>query len=515
MIFSTSTSEFSRQCALTINGERVRTSRSCKFLGVLYDGGLHFHLHARTVADRVNRRLGALRALAGKDWGMAQKDLHKVYQLFAEPIITYAAPAWMPWLSSTSLSRLERCQKAAARIICGLPQNTADDAVWPESNIIPAKRLGQVLSAMAFEHARRMPEDAPINCLAAKQVANRFKKARGWREEARQLSRGILGDDMQVISLPVVRWRPGGARIVTSVDALSSTKASLPEEQIVTEAADKVRGVADHTDVQVYTDGSVNTEEQKSGYGYAVWEGNNLIHEGYGPVTAECISYEAELKALEQAVTWLQCWLPSQSRKVAIFTDSMSAVMALRSATNYNDAMLNEVIRRLSVLADSHEVGVHWIPGHVGVEGNERADRLASVGSQEDQHKVRTWQTARRLLRQGLTTPIPSRGRYKVIYAGGIKYHDGPRCEQVLLNQLRAGFCTGTGYYRSRLTGEATACSKCGEIEETADHWWDCPVVTNTRRLLFNQLNLAEALKQPEMVLRLVKRHWPEWLPNA
>ena len=33
---------------------------------------------------------------------------------------------------------------------------------------------------------------------------------------------------------------------------------------------------------------------------------------------------------------------------------------------------------RLDALAQKHEVEWHWVPGHAGVEGNERVDRLAN-----------------------------------------------------------------------------------------------------------------------------------------
>ena len=62
------------------------------------------------------------------------------------------------------------------------------------------------------------------------------------------------------------------------------------------------------------------------------------------------------------------------------------------------------------------------------------------------------------------------------------------RKDGAMLAQLRAGHCMGLAHYRNRVDPTQSAtCGKCGEEEETVEHWISCPATTNIRRRTFGQ----------------------------
>jgi len=69
-----------------------------------------------------------------------------------------------------------------------------------------------------------------------------------------------------------------------------------------------------------------------------------------------------------------------QREKVAIFTDSLSTVRTIESEHSAS---------RLNLLRQTHEtkhylnreVTFIWVPSHIGITGNEKADRLANDGT--------------------------------------------------------------------------------------------------------------------------------------
>ena len=82
---------------------------------------------------------------------------------------------------------------------------------------------------------------------------------------------------------------------------------------------------------------------------------------------------------------------------IAIFTDSLSTLQALNSADP--DQMIQGLHSSLAKLTAQFSVSLQWVPAHVGLTGNEKADRLGKIGSQvpQTQNPV-TYREAKTLL---------------------------------------------------------------------------------------------------------------------
>ena len=65
---------------------------------------------------------------------------------------------------------------------------------------------------------------------------------------------------------------------------------------------------------------------------------------------------------------------------ITICSDSRAALMALSCTSIYSKEVLH-CIEILMALARNNAVTLIWVPGHVGIWGNEKADRLARRGA--------------------------------------------------------------------------------------------------------------------------------------
>ena len=79
-----------------------------------------------------------------------------------------------------------------------------------------------------------------------------------------------------------------------------------------------------------------------------------------------------------------------ESRKkmgnIAIFTDSLSLVSTLQALNSADpDQMIQGLHSSLAKLTAQFSVSLQWVPAHVGLTGNEKADSLAKIGSQAPQ----------------------------------------------------------------------------------------------------------------------------------
>uniref|UniRef100_A0ABD2WBT4 RNase H type-1 domain-containing protein n=1 Tax=Trichogramma kaykai TaxID=54128 RepID=A0ABD2WBT4_9HYME len=72
--------------------------------------------------------------------------------------------------------------------------------------------------------------------------------------------------------------------------------------------------------------------------------------------------------------------LVTENKRISICSDSQAALRALDSRT-VTSRLVWECKKALGALAAKNKVRLMWVPGHMGIRGNEKADRLANLGS--------------------------------------------------------------------------------------------------------------------------------------
>ena len=65
---------------------------------------------------------------------------------------------------------------------------------------------------------------------------------------------------------------------------------------------------------------------------------------------------------------------------ICIFSDSQAALNALKSF-QCRSKLVWECIQSLAQLCQRNQINLYWVPGQCGIEGNEKADTLARLGS--------------------------------------------------------------------------------------------------------------------------------------
>ena len=90
--------------------------------------------------------------------------------------------------------------------------------------------------------------------------------------------------------------------------------------------------------------------------------------------------FQAELDAIGKLAADLCKWNITNT-EVIIHCDSKAAIMSLEMAMVSSKTVLNTRSAMSDLLNQGNNVTIRWVPGHVDVPGNERADELAKLGS--------------------------------------------------------------------------------------------------------------------------------------
>ena len=124
------------------------------------------------------------------------------------------------------------------------------------------------------------------------------------------------------------------------------------------------------TKVSVFTDGSKSSE----GGGCVVVTGDTVIRR---KLPSSCSIFTAEAFAILLAVKYVFN-KGNFKETFTIFTDSLSVLFTLKQLLPTHH-MVQEVHEWLVLLHSRRCIQVHfcWVPAHVGVIGNERADQAA------------------------------------------------------------------------------------------------------------------------------------------
>ena len=125
-----------------------------------------------------------------------------------------------------------------------------------------------------------------------------------------------------------------------------------------------------------YTDGS----KDGNGTGAAAWRKGSTV-EIVLNFDQHVTVFQAEVRVISECAEAIVSGELREER-ITICSDSVSALRAV-SGIDFRSTEAWLCRRALDMLSSENEVTLCWVPGHAGVIGNEKADRLAKRGAAE------------------------------------------------------------------------------------------------------------------------------------
>ena len=513
MIISTSPTDRAWDPELLAGNDQIKTVKEYRFLGVTIDSDLRFTKHIENIAEKARKRVNIMRCMSTKDWGFSPESQRKLFMTYVRSVLDYASPSWNAWISETSRGELQKVQNQGLRAINNMCKTCPIDFLHLEAAIEPLADRFEQNDDILWDRYARLQDNDPKNALLQKVITQRarpLKTRPGWRRTTAERMK-----EMQIIrettTAALPPWRHLSNLTLDQV-VLTRPKSEYELDELKRMTMEKLDEL--EPDTRIYTDGSTDSQQRNGGAGVFITDENgNVLLEASYPAGKICSSYSGEAIAALRALEWVE---ENGVQKCTIITDSLSLHNSLESNDwKNNDPWLKQIKSILHRIPTT--VIMLWIPSHIDVHGNEKADALANAGTTMDQSEIP-------VSHKTIRSKIKNR-KWEISHERAVQmYGDrrGPRVDiekkwprdvRRLFQQLRTGHCKLLKKYRFLIDLEDNAtCDQCHEGEETLEHvLCRCPALElNRRRHTEGEVTVDMMVTDPETCRRILKGRFPD-----
>nr|CAH7764324.1 unnamed protein product [Callosobruchus chinensis] len=351
---------------LKLGESRINCRTHTKLLGLIFDRKLNWGEHINYITKRCSKSLNLMKCMANMNWGADREILLKLYTSLVRSRIDYADVIYTSARRSR-LDQLDRIQNSALRIAIGAYRTTPIDSLNADTGIMPLV-LRRHIHTLTYP-IKCMTDTKHINYnlfLKENEFSSRPTVTRPTRVRFSELRNNYCIPD-SVNLLRRSHGPPPWTYLLPTVNKSLSVwdKAEIPPNIIKNVFLAEVSLI--QTDMVLYTDGS----KTESGVGTAFLTESSSYAWSLDPRSS---IYTAEIYAIWRALLF---FMGSSHKRCLICTDSMSTVTALEDkfSTDIRIQILLDLIHHIKL--DGKEVVFFWTPAHVGIPGNEQADRAA------------------------------------------------------------------------------------------------------------------------------------------
>ena len=480
---------------LYLYGSQIPVVEEVKFLGVIFDRKLSFLPHIKYLKAKCLKALNLLKILAHTSWGADRVTLLNLYRSLIRSKLDYGSVVYGSTRKSY-LQKLDMIHHQGLRLALGAFRTSPVTSLYEEADE-PSLALRR--EKPALQYAIRLaanPNNPASKTTYPPQFSDLYKskphaiKPFGLRilpllEGSKIHTKNIQEHDMATLPSWCVK-KP------TVLFDLHNGKKSESNPCILKQNFQELQSLFSDYE-HVFTDGSKDGDKVGCAYISKDVQQTLRLPDGSSIFTAEA-------KAVDLALDYITtCRL----KKFVIFSDSLSVLKALNHTSSKNH-QIQKIIEKIHEISKSKEIISCWLPSHIGISGNESADRKAKESLSQipsdfkipfnnfkpfiNRYVLSKWQTSW----NGAVF-----NKLHAIEPNIIKKSYIPRLsrkEDVVMTRLRMGHTRLTHSYLLQRE-EQPVCIGCNEPLTVKHILVDCVDFSQTRNMFFRVNNLKQVFQ--------------------
>lgn len=480
---------------LSLKGSIIPYEKEVKFLGMTIDHKLTWASHINTLKINVKQSLNILKVVSGFGWGADKKSLLRLYDSLCRSKLDYGCQIYSS-ACKTTLKELDVVHNMGLRICSGAFRTSPVESIYVDTDHLPLDLRRQELGLRYVARMKSAPKNPSFQLL--KETDSRiFSGTRASKPFQIRLNEDVRNNHLKSQKVLEVHHPVNPPWLIPEplVCEKSFNKKDCTEEEIRGKFLEHDLTHANYT--KVYTDGS----KSDSGVGCAIIFGDTA-YTAKLPDSASI--FTAELTAVVSALGLV---FQSSDTNFVIYSDSKSTLEAIKIFNSFHPLIqkAQEWLFRIHCVRKS--VSFCWVPSHVGIHGNEMADKEAKAASTLSETTFR--KVPHTDLKGPIRSYILSKWQEKwncPLLANNIKYRNIrnsilpwpssfqlDRRTEVILARLRIGHTHLT--HQFILEGSSPPeCAYCDEILTVEHILMVCPRYSNQRGRYFQGKSLSDIL---------------------
>ena len=353
---------------LTLDDVQIEVVPEFKFLGLLFDSKLSFIPHINYLSNTCQKALNLLRVVSSMDWGADRKVLLRLYRSLVRSKLDYGCIVYGSARQSY-LRKLDSIHNQGLRLALGAFRTSPVNSLYAEANEPSLNLRRKKLSLQYYLKLKSNPDNPTHQVVFDPLYKDEFiekEKVIPPFSLRCEVDINCIDVDLEDVAKhkisEILLWTSNSP---TYNYFLASDKKATTDPMIFKNKFLEVKEQY-YTHEEIYTDGSKDGEKVASA---AILDGE--LYQFRLPNNSSIFS--AELKAIDLALNHIE---QDAYWRYIIYTDSLSVMQALEGEKTDNPLVVT-LLEKLSKLCERADIVFCWLPSHIGISGNEEADKAA------------------------------------------------------------------------------------------------------------------------------------------